>query len=136
MRICFHPLSSCLTIRCLKKDLLKLSLLSNKIHLAGDLPSPHCLWRDLSKMQISLCLFLAKNHLKGPFPPTTGIYYNILSFFSSKFFSTNTENSFTESHACTVYSSKNGLPILLNGGISLEKIEAAIYTLKLIPIHF
>lgn len=40
-----------------KKDLLKLSLLSNKIYLAEDLLFGHCLWSDLSKVQISLCLF-------------------------------------------------------------------------------
>lgn len=67
--------SSCVIVsghKMLKKDLLKLSLQSSKIHLARDLPSPHCLWNDLCKTHISPCLFPAKNHLKGPLPPTAG----------------------------------------------------------------
>ena len=87
--ICFLPLS-CLAIRCLKKDLLKLRLWSCKIYLARDLPSPHCLQGDLSKMQISLCLF-SENHLKGSLPPTGGKDQNI---YRLNFFPTNTENSF------------------------------------------
>lgn len=53
----------------LRKDLLKLNLQSSEIYLAGDLPSPYCLWNDLSKIQISVCLFPAENHLKGPLSP-------------------------------------------------------------------
>ena len=55
----------------LKKDLLKLNLQSSKIYLARDLPSPYHLWNYLSKIQISLCLFPAENHLKGPLSPNT-----------------------------------------------------------------
>lgn len=53
----------------LRKDLLKLNLQSSKIYLAGDLPCPYRLWNDLSKSQISVCLFPAENHLKGPLSP-------------------------------------------------------------------
>ena len=69
-----------------KKNLLKLSLQSSKIYLARDLPSPYHLWNYLSKIQISLCLFPAENHLKGPLSPNTEKDNNIygLNFFPLK----------------------------------------------------
>lgn len=70
----------------LKKDLLKLNLQSSKIYLARDLPSQYHLWNYLSKIQISLCLFPAENHLKGPLSPNAEKDNSIygLNFFPLK----------------------------------------------------
>lgn len=62
----------------------------------------------------------------NPFRRTPSTYRRKrLKYLWAEFFFTKIENSFTEAHACTAYSSKNGLPSLLN-----RKNK------KLIPRHF
>lgn len=81
------------------KDLLKLSLLSNKIYLPLHVASGVIFLKCKSHC-VSSCLKLLKR------PPST---YHRKTVKYVQAFSTKTENSFTEAHACTAHSSETEL---------------------------